>query len=172
MKITGLPRFQEKALQKYLTEQNIGGDYEIQFESSISLNRLDSLWYGGGMVNIRYKNHIFHIEAIGDVRAWLNSKSDDSTLVYIKDKSNNGNFASEMFSYFRSDNSLNKITSDKHPAYYLEFDNNNWWECFVTDPQNEFHDLMWCLNDNGLFDGISEVLTNLDETINNLKGAA
>jgi hypothetical protein len=70
-----------------------------------------------------------------------------------------------MFPYFRSDKVLNKILEGEHPLYYLAIENNNWWECFVTDAQDNFHDLMWALSDDDIFSAIDEVLGSLDETI-------
>ena len=169
MTITGLPRFQRKAMREFLGKRNTDGDYELHFEDSISLRRLSSLWYGGGMVNVKYNGYTFHIEAIGDVYADLYSTRNDRHIAYVKDKYNNGNFGSEMLSYFRSDTSLEKILAGEHHRYRLEMCHNNWWECFVTDPQGVFHDLMWALDQDDLFEGIEAVLNSLDATINDLE---
>ena len=90
-------------------------------------------------------------------------------VCHVKDKINAGVFRHEMFPYFRSDKVLDKILEGEHHLYYLAIENNNWWECFVTDPQGKFHDLMWALNDNDIFNAINEVLENLDDTIKYIK---
>jgi hypothetical protein len=126
---------------------------------------MNSLWYGGGVVNVRYKGYTYHIEAIGDVYANLSSVCDDHHLCYIKDKNNNGNFGSEIIDYIRSDKTLEDALGASPRRYRLYMENSNWWECFVTDPQGEFHDLMLNLDADKLFDAIADVLTNLDEII-------
>jgi len=172
MKIIGLPRFQREALRKHLAMCKVDGDCELHFVNSISLKRLHSLWYNGEVAIIKYKGYTFHIEARGDIRAHLNSVHDDHTVVYVKDKGNNGNFGSEMLSYIRSDKTLNKMSAHEHPRYYLECGDHNWWECAVTDPQGVFHDLTWVLDEDNLFYGIAEVLEHLDETIKELEESA
>jgi len=72
-------------------------------------------------------------------------------------------------SYIRSDEALNKMLNYEHQKFYLEMHDNNWWECFLTDSDGEFHDLSWVLDGDGLFEVINEVIGSLDEIINNLK---
>ena len=47
----------------------------------------------------------------------------------------------------------------------LIFDYNNWWECFIIDPQGNWHDLMWDLDASYLDEAIEEVKSGLDEMI-------
>jgi hypothetical protein len=172
MKIKGLPRFQREALRNFLAKCNLDGDYELHFEDSISLRRLHSLWYGGGMVNIKYSGYTFHIEARGDIHARLYSLHDDHMVVYVKDKGNNGNFESEMLSYIRSDKELNKMSLHEHPKYYLKCGDHNWWECVIAGPLGMIHDFAWVLDSDDLFSGIAEVLEYRDQAINELGGVA
>ena len=172
MKITGLPKFQRTALKKYLDKENHDGNFTIQFNDKISLKRMDSYWYGGNVADVIYNGYTFHIEAIGDVCASLLSNHDDRQLCYVKDKNNAGVFRCEMQQYFRTDKVLDKLLRGEHHSYYLSIENNNWWECFLTDPQGNFHDLMWVLNDDDIFSAIDEVLENFDEIINSIKGDA
>lgn len=169
MKIKGLSSFHRIALKQKLAQANIFNDLEISFEDSISLLRLSSLWYGGGMVNIKYKGYTFHVEAIGDVYANLYSVGSERHLCYVKDKNNNGNFGSEMFSYFRSDKILEDALSVQPRIYRLEMQHNNWWECFVTDNSGVFHDLMWALDEDNLFKAIIEAINGFDDTIRYLE---
>ena len=169
MKIKDLPLFQRAALKQSLTKKNLHKNCVINFNGSISLKRMSSYWYGGNMADVIYKGYTFHIEAIGDVRAYLFSKHSDKQLCYVKDKNNVGAFKHEMAPYFRSDKSLDKLLRSKHHLYDLEIEDNNWWECFVTDPQGKFHDIMWALDSDSLFDAIDEVLDSLDEMIQYIK---
>ena len=168
MKIKGLPFGQWLILKAFLIKRRIRGDFELRFKDWISIARLDCLWYGGSMVDVKYRGYTFHIEAIGDVYADLYSVQDDSHLCYVKDKNNNGNFGSEMLSYFRTDKALSETFHEPPKKYVMEMQHNNWWECFVTDSQGVFHDLMWALDDDNLFYAISCVINSLDETINDL----
>jgi len=165
MIISGLPLFQRKALKGVLEKRVDDQNCEIHFTDQISLRRLSSLWYGGNVAEVKYKGYIFHIDAIGDVYADLYHVHDDRHLCYVKDKNNNGNFGSEMLSYFRSDKTLYEALGEAPHKYHLKMQDNNWWECFVTDPQEDFHDLMWALDDDNLFDAIGNVLKSMDEMI-------
>ena len=167
MKVKGLSQFQRSALKKILAEENVSGDFEIEFNDlvPVSLNRMHSLWYGGNMVSIKYKGYTFHIDAAGEVRAYLYLKSSGNRLCYVKDKTNGGYFSSEMTPYFRSDKTLYKLIDGKHLLYDLSLHNTNWWECFLTDPQGKFHDIMWALSDDNLFSAVAEALGSLEEKI-------
>jgi len=169
MKIKGLPFRQWLILKAFLFRRRIRGDYELRFKDWISIIRLDSLWYGGSMVDVIYKGYTFHIEAIGDVYADLYSVQDGRHLCYVKDKNNNGNFGSEMLSYFQSDETLHDALSENPKVFRLDMQHGNWWECFCTDPAGNFHDLMWNLDEDNLFKAIAEALGGLDEVIKNLE---
>ena len=120
MKIKGLPFGQWLLLKAFLIKRRIRGNFELQFKDWISITRLDCLWYGGSMVDVKYKGYTFHIEAIGDVYADLYSVQDGSHLCYVKDKNNNGNFGSEMLSYFQSDEMLYDALSDDPQVFRLD----------------------------------------------------
>jgi hypothetical protein len=162
MKIKGLSIFQQAVLKIYLPYSK---KTEIQFNDSISLKRLDSLWYGGNVVDIKYEGYTFHIEALGDVYADLYAKNSDELICCVKDKNNGGLFKQEIASYFRSDKDITDAENEKHLLYDLNIKNNNWWECSLTDPQNNLHDLTWSLGSNNLFEAIDEVLDGMNEAI-------
>ncbi|MCL2578152.1 MAG: hypothetical protein FWE27_08920 [Defluviitaleaceae bacterium] len=172
MKIKGLPAFQRKALKKNLRKNTYDDEFEICFNDSISLRRLHSLWYGGNVVDVKYKGYTFHIEASGEVRCNLNRTNNDNPVCYLKDKSKNGVFDYEMLSYIRFDKTLYKTLNHEHRKFYLEMYNNNWWECFITDDKGVFHDIMWTLDNDDLFISVANVIENFDEMIVYLKGAA
>lgn len=172
MKIFGLKPYHRRMLRKSISETHIDGNIQILFTDKISLKRLDCLWYGGNVAEIKYKGYTFHIEATGDVYAVLYTAHSDKQLCYVKDKNNGGYFSSEMLSYFRSDKVLYNLLGNDPKRYRLELEHNNWWECFVTDPAGNFHDLMWNLDEDNLFKAVNDVLGGLDETIKSLEEAA
>jgi len=172
MKIKGLKQYHHRVMRKSISKEHSNKNIEICFNDSISLRRLDCLWYGGNVVDIKYKGYTFQIEAVGDVYVDLYSARGGKHKCYVKDKNNGGNLISEMFSYFRSDKVLHNTLSDEPKRYRLEMQHGNWWECFVTDPAGRFHDLLWALDEDNLFKAIGEVLAGLDEIIEILEEAA
>lgn len=173
MKIKGLSAFHKKALSCFLKQHgyNLNDEVEVNFTETISLGQLHCLWYGGSVAEVKYKGYTFSIDAIGDVYANLYTARKYRHLEYLKDKSNNGVFASKMRQYFRSDKTLLKIIDGNHRKYSIDLLHNNWWECGITDPQGNWHDIMWVTDDDNLFSAILEVLTSLDETIEHINAA-
>jgi hypothetical protein len=169
LQIKGLSLFHKKALEKNLNKCYAGSGIEIEFNGEISLKRMSSFWYGGNMVSITYKGYDFHIDACGEIRASLFAKPNDKEVCECNDRSSAGLFKQNMAPYFRSDKVLNESLNGGHHLYWLAIDNNNWWECFVTDPNGNFHDLMWALSHDSLFEAVAEVIGNLDEIIKNIK---
>ena len=148
-------------------------DYVIRFTDRISLRRMDSLWYGGNVAEVRYNGYVFSIEAIGDIYAALypakyGSEDENRRLAYVKDKRNGGGF-NEMLPYLRSDKALRDASGEQPVKYCLEMEHGNWWECFITDPNGDEHDLMWDLGGNSIFDAIAETIAGMDEAIKNLE---
>lgn len=127
---------------------NLGSDHQAHY------------WYGGRCATINYKGYIASIEAVGDVY-W----SYDGDSNYYKDKNNGGYFYGEMRNIIKNDTELyDAIESGK-----LQFDCNNWWECFIYDKNGVFHDLMWDLDSIRLDDAIEEVKVSLDEMIKHIE---
>jgi len=91
--------------------------------------RLDSVWYGGKMVEIDTPKYVFSVEALGEVRVDI----DGETFV---DKNETGRVGDELRSVgIDTDEKLNKAV-DKGRIY---FGNNNWYELFVfSKEENEY----------------------------------
>lgn len=136
---------------------------------NITMNIIDQhhqrhYWYGGEVATIKYyKGYTFHIEAIGDVRCWL-MEEDNHELAYVKDKGNNGAFYGEMRNYIKDDAELIKYIRSGR----LVVDNNNWWECSMTDIHG-WHDLGWVLDADLITEAIDEVLDALDAVISDFE---
>jgi hypothetical protein len=116
-------------------------------------------WYGGQCAKIEHNGYIASIEAIGDVYAEYAPNGECEC--YVKDKNNVGWFYNEMRGYIESDKELYEAINNGD----LIIDYNNWWECFIIDPQGNFHDLMWALDSDYLDDAIKEVKFSLDKMI-------
>ena len=118
-----------------------------------------SAWYGGQCAVIKYKGYTASLEAVGDID-WDYTK-DGESLASFKDKYNSGRFYDEMAQFIKNDAELALAVAKDE----LVFFNNNWWECFIYDPEGGFHDLMWDLDACLLMDAISEVKDNFDYII-------
>lgn len=139
---------------------------EIEVVENIRKKQYSSLWYGGTAAYIRYKGWTFEVSACGDVFAELTMRGyPDDALLYVKDKNNAGSLGEALRPYLATDKALNAALCHKHPHYRLFMDSNNWWECFVTDPQGGFHDLMWSLDSDHILAGMAEVIFWMDKVI-------
>ena len=116
-------------------------------------------WYGGQCAKIEYKGYVASIEAIGDIYAEY--APNGKYKAYVKDKNNAGVFYNEMSSYLKNDDELYAALENGD----LIIEHNNWWECFIIDPQGNFHDLMWALDDDYLNDAIETVKASFDDVI-------
>lgn len=116
-------------------------------------------WYGGQCATIEHKGYIASIEANGDIYA--DYYENGEYVKRYKDKRNTGQFYNEFCCDIKNDAELYKAIDEN----ILRFDFNNWWECFIIDPQGNFHDLMWVLDSDYLDDAIKEVEENLEDMI-------
>ena len=120
---------------------------------------LSHYWYGGQCAKIEHNGYVASIEAIGDVYAEYAPNGEYKT--HVKDKNNAGIFYNEMSYYLKDDKDLYAAIENGD----LIIDHNNWWECFIIDPQGNFHDLMWCLDADFLGEAIEEVKEGFDDMI-------
>ena len=147
-------------------QESLDSFFDIEIIEKIRKKQYSSLWYGGEIARIRYKGCTFDLHACGDVRAILTRKGEpDDELLYVKDKNNAGVLRKELLPYVRTDRALYAAINGQHEKYHLELLNNNWYECFVTDPSGQFHDLMWALNSDHALEAIAEVVCGMDEVI-------
>ena len=165
IKITGLNIWQQLHLRTVIARcrPRLDAPAWIEFTEYIPPCRYHSLWHGGEIGIIHYKGWRFSIYACGDVYADLyDAKDGGRHLEYVKDKGNRGLFGDAMRRYFPSDRQLVKVLANRHRRYCLELENNNWWECFVIDPDGGRHDMMWCLDAWALFPAVAEILSGMD----------
>lgn len=119
-------------------------------------------WYGGNVIDIKYRDAIFTIQAIGDVKFTLYDKKNNEELFYVNDKRNGGILYQELNGYIENDEELLILLTGKHLKYTCEIDNNNWWECGVIR-DNQYNDLMWVLDANTISDAIIEVYDDMED---------
>lgn len=138
----------------------------IVVNEEIARKHYHVLWYGGLVTSLYYKDWRFELHALGDVYADLYENG--RHIHYVKDKANAGSFRKEMQAYFKSDDSMLAALHCTHTKYQLTLDHNNWWECFVIDPEGGFHDLMWALDSDDIFEAIWEIIDGMEETIEDI----
>ena len=164
---SNLPVFQMKNFRKILSERGsedrIQDNIEVNFPKYLSLLRLNSLWHGGETASFCYKSFEFIIEAVGDVRAVLYRKDDNSQVCYVKDKSNGGYFENEMRGYFSGDKTLNTLLAGNHKVYELSLIEGNWWECTVINQQNGDVNRFEALDADDLFSAVAEAVETAGE---------
>ncbi len=144
-----------RKLKKYVRKR--GGELFVNIEDT---KHLSSLWYGGNVAEITYKNHSFVISANGDVIGGLYD-SNDNEIEYVKDKGNHGIFCEKFYSLIKSDKQLYELES----KFLLRLDYNNWWECFLYLPDGSFVDMMMDLEYDRIDEAIIAVADSLDEII-------
>lgn len=143
-----------------LVQMNKGDDFmKVTITDFIDNDHRSHYWYGGECVRIEHKGYTASIEAIGDVYAEYTPNG--KYVAHVKDKNNAGAFYREMYCYFKNDEELYAAIDNGD----LILDNNNWWECFIIDPQGNFHDLMWALDATYLEEAVDEVKEGFDEMI-------
>ena len=162
----------QRSFLRHKIESSLKGHAPIEVPIAVKVledlrkNQYSSLWYGGEIASVCYKGWRFDIEACGDVCAYLYRKvNSDDQILYVKDKNNAGRLGEELQQYIKTDKALYAAINGKHSKYELELGNNNWYECFVTDPQGEFYDLMWALDSDDALESIAEVIAGMDEVI-------
>ena len=132
---------------------------KVTITDFIDANHCSHYWYGGRCAMIERNGYIASIEAIGDIYAEYTPNGEYQA--HVKDKNNAGVFYNEMSYYLKDDKELYAAIENGD----LIIDHNNWWECFIIDPQGNFHDLMWNLDADYLDEAIEEVKEGLDEMI-------
>lgn len=168
LRISGIG-FWHRIWLRYLLKKDkkyFGKDIAVIFNDKIKAQQYSSLWYGGEVAVIHYKQYKFILSAVGDVYANLIDKADGNySLFYVKDKNNGGDLATELIPYIKTDKDLYAAMCGTHKRYLLELDCNNWWECFLVDPEGNFHDMMMALDSDGVFEAVAEIFAVIDEII-------
>ena len=167
---------------------------ELTFIDNPMPNKESSLWYGGKVADIAYKGFVFHLEAIGEIRASLNLVDKAGfpilELANVVDKNSGGEFANEMCKYIPSDKLLFELygeTATPLPlsqkskkalcipsseiAYgKLDLHMLNWWEITVTLPDGRYiNDIDW-VSEYGLYsEALYQFLEEPDKAISYVK---
>lgn len=113
----------------------------VEFFEEIENGKEFSLWYGGSVASIKYKNVDFIIAANGDVSGDI--YEDGQLLTSFKDRGNQSSFYGIVLDYLKgkvsTDDDLDEwITRDfvteetlrdKSNCIYLDY--SNWWEIYI-----------------------------------------
>lgn len=77
----------------------------------------------------------------------------------------------EFAQIIEGDDGLKQLVENegKKNKPYIEFSNNNWWECLLLKDNGGYIDLQWVLNSYNIYDAIEEVLESIEEIIKKKK---
>ena len=150
---------------------------ELEFNAgNFSPNRLDCLWYGGNIANIKVSDELsITIDVNGAVITRLLDE-DGEELVYSKDEANRGCFEDKMLPYLKNDKQLKQAIQDGR----LVFINNNWieYDGYVLDKETgkkQFIDLGGTADnvvDDDILEAVNQVLDSLEQVVFEIKSVA
>lgn len=115
---------------------------KVEFFEEIENGKENSLWFGGDVAAIKYKDCEFIITANGDVRGDI--YEDGELVTSFKDKRNQASFYGVVLDYLKgkvnTDEDLEDwITGDyvteetlKEKPNCIYLDNSNWWEIYIN----------------------------------------
>ncbi len=142
---------------------------------SFNPDRLNCLWYGGYLAEIKVTDTLsVELNIYGDVYAELSDK-DGQFLAYVKDKGNTGRFNNEMRAYIQNDQELLEALDDGR----LKLDYGNWVEYDgvqyknKSDTLGKFIDLGMIVDnvlDDDILKAISEALDRITDIVQEIKG--
>ena len=145
----------EQRLKKIKDQEKKYG-VEIEISDIIDKDHLDCVWYGGEVGTIKYKGYTVVIAAYGDIRidAVINGEPFD-----IKDK-NNGGVVYEEIGNLIDDAKLAELENADLTGDYIRYENNNWFEFDIIDPDGKYIDC--CYMDNVINDDLIECFSEAD----------
>lgn len=162
-----LEQYKRKCDALFNKAKSIGVELSF-YPESFNPDRLNCLWYGGYLADIKVTDTLsVELNIYGDVYAVLSDK-DGQVLAYVKDKGNTGRFYDEMSSYISNDTELLEALDDGR----LKLDYNNWVEYDgvikknATDERGRFIDLgIICDNvlDDDILTAIEQALDSIEE---------
>ncbi len=154
----------EKHVLAQLTEKGFDvSQIELEIIDFIDNDHKDCSWYGGAVAEVKYKDHLFSLEARGDINCTLFDKNENE-LGYVKDRNNAGRFCSEMAHCLANDTELHKAKEDGR----LVFENNNWFEIFVRTPDEQWQLMTWLSSTDDIEECVLEMIETMDEMIEEL----
>lgn len=164
VELDGFERIQEILMRVKLTNVRIPTEnVKITLHQSIEYGKCNYCWYGGLIATIVCGDNQFELMANGDVIVRLLDKITNDVLAYVKDKSNSGSFYDRMQAYIANDAHLETIMADVDPDYVLDFENNNWFEVFLSKVDNQTTDNSYVSDCENVFDAIAEIVENIEK---------
>lgn len=159
----------KKNCEEYYVSELVPEAKIFLVQEPIDEDHRDCLWYGGRIAEVEYKGYTFILGAYGDVRATLTREDDMYDIIAeVRDKSNQGRFYEEMKYYIKNDTQLKEFEDNGR----LVFENNNWMEVLIDDPEGYQHDTGWVTNSDDYEEALLEMIKNMDEVIKDLESTS
>ena len=140
---------------------------KLSIEQFIDKEHKNCIWYDGTVATVEYKNHVFWLEANGDVSVtWLPQAGFDDDYYDYDNKNVSGAYHNE--------NALDHFVNDAHLAELdeagrLVWQDNNWFEVFVETSDGVTYEMARVCNTDDLEECIFEMIEDMDLTINDLQ---
>ena len=160
--------FESKILRSLEAQGFDTSKIKLEVQNFIDEEHKHSIWYGGVVATVEYKDHVFWLEAHGDVSVtWLPQIGwYDDEYEYIN-KNNSG--------AYQDDEARNCFVNDAHfeeldEAGRLVWQNNNWFEVLIETPDGVKSDfgLDGVCDSDFLDECIEEMVLTMDDMLNNI----
>jgi len=126
------------------------------------------IWYGGVVATIEYKDHVFWLEAHGDVSVASYAEGGSYEVEFgYSNKNNTGAYHNdEALAYFVNDTHFDELSQSDR----LVWGNNNWFEVLIETPDGVKSDfgLDGVCDSDFLDECIEEVVLAMDDMLNNI----
>lgn len=160
--------FESKILRSLEAQGFDTSQINLEIQDFIDEEHKRCVWYGGVVATVEYKDHVFWLEAHGDVsiKSYNEENSDEVEFCY-SNKNNTGAYHNdEALAYFVNDARFDELNQ----AYRLAWRNNNWFEVLVETPDGVKSDfgLDGVCDSDFLDECIEEMVLAMDDMLNNI----
>lgn len=139
---------------------------KLNIEDYIDEQHKRCIWYGGVVATVEYKDHVFWLEAHGDVSVASYAEGDSDEVEFdYSNKNNTGAYCnSEALEFFVNDAHFDELSQ----AERLVWQNNNWFEILVETPDGVKSDfgLDGVCDSDFLDECIEEMILTMDDMLN------
>lgn len=160
--------FESKILRSLEAQGFDTSKINLEVQSFIDEEHKRCVWYGGVVATVEYKEHVFWLEAHGDVSVtWYPLPGFDDDEYEYFNKHNSGAYSdSEALKHFINDEHVTTLTQ----ADRLVWQNNNWFEVLVETPDGVKSDfgLNGVCDSDFLDECIEEMILTMDDMLNNI----
>ncbi|MEE1505082.1 MAG: hypothetical protein UGF89_12670 [Acutalibacteraceae bacterium] len=161
-------KFEKKILINLVAQGFDTSKIVLNVQDFIDEEHKRCIWYGGVVATVEYKDHVFWLEAHGDVSITSYSEENsDEVEFYYSNKNNTGAYHNdEALAYFVNDARFDELSQ----AERLVWGNNNWFEILIEAPDGVKSDfgLDGVCDSDFLDECIEEMILTMDDMLNDI----